>query len=435
MAVVGVCTVAVGSNVSLLAYIYTEAPRYNPGTGNERFPAGARLIIVSNGSGRVLVPSFSASADAAVSLDGKRVLFSGEEKANAPWQIFEIPAAGGTPRQITSGNDDCLRPFYLPDEKIVYARRTPQGFQLEIVPLAGGAPLRLTYSPGDHFATDVLRDGRVLFEAPYPAPPSAIREVYTVYVDGSGVEAHRCDHGRDRHAGRELLSGDIVFETAGRLARFTSARAAGIEIPLPKGEFAGPVAEIEPGEWLVSYRAKPGAAFALYRLDLSQNRLTPLRHGHGNALQPVLIQPHRVPLRHPSGLGNRVGANLLCLNAYTSRTARIAEGSVAAVRLYTLDDAGAQVQLGEAPVERDGSFFVTAPSERPLRFELVDANANVVQAEQGWFWARRGEQRICVGCHAGAERTPENAVPEVLLRSTDPVKMLLPVHSAHGGLK
>ncbi len=47
-----------------------------------------------------------------------------------------------------------------------------------------------------------------------------------------------------------------------------------------------------------------------------------------------------------------------------------------------------------------------------------------IAAEHGWFWLRRGEQRVCVGCHAGAERAPDNAVPEVLLHSTKPVSLL-----------
>ncbi len=77
-------------------------------------------------------------------------------------------------------------------------------------------------------------------------------------------------------------------------------------------------------------------------------------------------------------------------------------------------------------MERDGSFFVNVPSEQPIRFELLDRNGKTVAAEKGYFWARRGEQRVCVGCHAGPERAPENAVPEVLLHTTNPVKMELP---------
>ncbi len=139
-------------------------------------------------------------------------------------------------------------------------------------------------------------------------------------------------------------------------------------------------------------------------------------------MQPVLLKSRPAPNWHPSSLGDRDGANLLCLNVYTSKL-RITQGSVAAARVWALDDAGTPVMLGQAPVERDGSFFVNPPSERPIRFELLDRAGKVAAAEKTWFWARRGEQRVCVGCHAGPERAPENAVPQVLLHSTEPVKL------------
>ena len=55
----------------------------------------------------------------------------------------------------------------------------------------------------------------------------------------------------------------------------------------------------------------------------------------------------------------------------------------------------------------------------------------------GKWWPRKiagsgpgpGEQRVCVGCHAGPERSPENAAPQILQRSTKPAALLLPVHA------
>ncbi len=75
------------------------------------------------------------------------------------------------------------------------------------------------------------------------------------------------------------------------------------------------------------------------------------------------------------------------------------------------------------------------PGDRPLQFELVDSAGKTVQREQGWYWARRGEQRICVGCHAGPERAPENAVPAVLLKSTEPVALLGTAEASHTSQK
>lgn len=413
---------------SAVVVLYTQAPRYQADAPDARFPAGATLEVVSNGQQRALVPGFAASADASVSFDGRRVLFAGKQKPGDPWQIWEVVLAGGTPRRVTDCAEDAITPFYLAGDRIVYALRTRSGWQLETVPLAGGERIRLTYAPGNHVATDALRDGRVLFDGPYPGFPSPVRDVYAVYVDGSGVEAYRCDHGRDRHSGRELASGDIVFESGGRLARFTSARAVQVEIPQPAGQFAGAIAEISDGEWLAAYRRNGKGRYSIYLWRPGQGQPEKLVTAEGaNALQPVLVRPHEIPKRHPSGLGNREGANLLCLNAYTSRSP-IPADSIAEVQVWALDDGGTAVNLGHAPVAPDGSFFVQAPADRAVRFELLDRAGKTVAAEKGWFWARRGEQRVCVGCHAGPERAPDNAVPEILLRSTVPAKLLLPVH-------
>ena len=351
------------------------------------------------------------------------MLFAGKRKPAEPWQIWEAAVAGGTPRRVTSGSDDCIRPFYMPGDRLVYARRTPAGFEIELAPLAGGTPLRLTYGYGNHIPSDVLLDGRVLFDAPHRA---ATREVYTVYADGSGVETVRCDHGHDRHFGRQVSSGDIVFVSGAHLARFTSARAVELPLALPKGEYAGAVAELAPGQLMVSWRSAAGAPFTLHRVKIGDTQVAPQQGDQLNALDPVLVRAHTVPKRHPSGLGDRNGGNLLCLNVYTSREGGIPEGVVRAVRVWAQNDAGAAVAMGQAPVEKDGSFFVQVPSERPIRFELLDGNSKSVRAAQSWFWMRRGEQRVCVGCHAGPERAPDNLAPAVLLRTTDPVKMIFP---------
>jgi hypothetical protein len=96
------------------------------------------------------------------------------------------------------------------------------------------------------------------------------------------------------------------------------------------------------------------------------------------------------------------------------------------VRLETQDANGLTVATGTAPVEQDGSFFVRVPPNRPIRFALLDGNGAVLRQEHGWFWIRSGEQRYCVGCHAGPERASENRVPAVLMRTTTPVDLTKP---------
>jgi hypothetical protein len=141
-----------------------------------------------------------------------------------------------------------------------------------------------------------------------------------------------------------------------------------------------------------------------------------------DAVQPVVVAPRPLPNQHPSGLHDWTYANLLCLNAYTSKY-NFAPGTIAAMKLYTTNEKGQAKLLGNASVEPDGSFYVRVPADVPLQIELLDRQGKTLEREQGWWWMRKGEQRICVGCHAGPERAPENAVPAVLVKSITPTNL------------
>ena len=410
--------------ILMATFLYTEAPRYEPRAwmeGHDRFPDGAALMFAQNGSRRLVVPGFYATADANISFDGERVLFSGRHTRSTPWQIFELPLLRGAPRQITSGDTDCIRPFYLPENRIVYTRvvsgkDAAESF-IETASLVDGKTQRLSFVPNRYLTDDVLRDGRILFEA-----GTAKRELYTVYPDGTGVEAVRCDHGPDRGNGRQLSSGDLIFDlVSGGLARFTSARAEQVS-DAPK--LSGPIAEVSPSSWIVSERSASGY-FGLYVWDTAAKRLTPIETPHdANAVDPVIVASRIAPTRFPSGLvPTRKTGNLLCLNARVSRTP-MTDTPLATVRVYTQGNRGVPQVLGETAIEPDGSFFIEVPADKPIRMELVDAAGRTVRAERDWFWMRPSEQRICVGCHAGPERAPENKVPAILLKTTIPVKML-----------
>ncbi len=408
------------------SFLYTAAKHYEPLAwmhGADRFPSGATIFERDAQGKHPLVPNFVMSADSAVSFDGQRALFAGKRKPEDPWQIWEMALAGGEPHRITAGNEDCVRPFYLPEDRIVYARKIAGRFVIETVGLAGGKPSALTYGPANFLPTDVLRDGRILFEAAYPLGADAVPEIYTVYSDGSGVESYRCDHGAARHSGRQISSGDIVLASTHGLARFTSSKAQAASISVPAGEYAGEVVEAAAGDWLMPWRPDAKAHFQVMFWTPGSSALRPaLAEQDSDAVQPVQVAERAAPNRHPSGLHDWPNANLLCLNAYTSKYP-FAAGSIHSVRLYTRDDAGSPRLLGTAPVERDGSFFVQVPTEQPLQIELLDQAGKTLKRQSGFFWMRRGEQRACVGCHAGPETSPENAVPMILLKSTTPADL------------
>lgn len=426
---------ATENTANVAAFLYTVAKVVVPMAwlhGEDRFPSGAQIFLKSESEARPLVPDFAASADPSLSFDGQKVLFAGKAHTSDPWQIWEIDLAGGRPRAITSFPEDCIRPFYLPEDRVVYARKLAERFVIETKELTTNKTLTLTYIPSNALPTDVLRDGRVLFESAYPLGTDGNPEIYTVYSDGSGVESYRCDHGGARFEGRQLSSNDTVFAISRGLARFTSARPQQINISSPAGEYAGDVSQTPQGEWLLAWRPGAKTRYRLMRWTPGAIDLKPLLSEEDeNVVEPVMLAPHAVPNRHPSGLHDWPNANLLCLNAYTSKY-QFAAGSIHTVRLYTRDDSGHPKLLGTADVERDGSFFVQVPTEQPLQFEMLDTSGKTLKREAGYFWMRRGEQRVCVGCHAGPETAPENAVPQILLKSTIPADLTGAQQSAGG---
>jgi hypothetical protein len=72
------------------AHVYTATLRFDPDAwecGQERFPRGAALRLVSATGSHDLAPGFFASADPDVSFDGQRVLFAGKQRREQPWQV------------------------------------------------------------------------------------------------------------------------------------------------------------------------------------------------------------------------------------------------------------------------------------------------------------------------------------------------------------
>jgi hypothetical protein len=419
--------------------IVTAAPAYTPLAalhGGERFPQGAQLLLIHDGKAEPLITSFYAAADANISFDGQRVLFAGKKTANGTWQIWEMSLNDRSLRLLIAGNGDAIRPFYLP-----YARRIAKTFRIEVAgrdATSAMAPIDahasetiqpLSYIPGSTIPSDVLLDGRILFEADFPMGSGTTPELYTVYSDGSGVESYRCDHGRARWGGRQLASGDVVFTHGNSLARFTSPLAHETPVAAPRGDYAGGVAETASGAWLISTRSVSTAKYALKLWEQNSASIADRRAFKSmfavsgeNLIDPVIIAPRTRPKRHPSGLHAWSYANMMALDARISRDGDLKAVPVQ-VRLETLGADGRVMQMGTAPVESDGSFLVRAPADQPIRFALLNGNGAVVRQEHGWFWIRRGEQRYCVGCHAGPERSPDNYVPAVLLRTTIPVDL------------
>ena len=118
------CAFASGPSQKIGAdFIVTAAPVYVTLAelrGEERFPRGAQLLLVHEGSAEPLVKGFAATADANVYFDGKLVLFAGKKAAGDAWQIWELALDSRAVRKVITTASDAERPLYLPGGRMVW---------------------------------------------------------------------------------------------------------------------------------------------------------------------------------------------------------------------------------------------------------------------------------------------------------------------------
>lgn len=433
--------------------LFVQAETILDGNALQRFPRGSRIVRLASESKRPLelTPEFFAAADPQIDFSGAKILFSAQKNPGAKWQIWEMNADGSEKRQITNCTEDCLRAAYLPDAEIVFTVESPQSGQpesyLAVSKTDGSQMHRITFGPGNFWLETVLRDGRVLASASSPLQESAAagktRLLYTLRPDGAALEAFRCEHQSSitRDDAAELEDGSVIFvrrsaarETpGGALAEVRKGdpgesvlggRAAKYRSPRP----------LSAGTLILSQSSAPQGAsqakFDLYTFDLKKQMDGNLIYSDAklSSFQAVPLVANPVPKRFWSTLNmdSKTGY-FISLNSYVSSEGlkeRLA-AAIARVRVISLENTGARERsLGEAPVEKDGSFYVEVSANQPVRFELLDANGKTIVAERSWIWTRPGEQRGCPGCHGDKALAPENRWPLTLKRFDTPTALL-----------
>ena len=434
--------------------IFVQSPIVSFGNLSERFPQGSRLVRLPSGhkssSPNILTSNFFAAADPEMNFEGAKVLFSARKTAEDRWQIWEMDATGANQHQITQCSADCARAAYLPGDEIVFTVTEQKGKDTEsylAVAKRDGAEMhRITFGPACFQLEAVLRDGRILASAPWPlvggTTAAKTRLFYTLRPDGTSLDSLRCEHRRSavQTEGVELADGSIAFieqartgnENGGELAilRRGAARATALA---GKQELYRSPQQLSTDELIVAkQQTSPvgsAAKFDLYTLRLSTGALGGRVYSDPklSGIQPVPVAAHPVPKKFWSLLSAESPAGYF-ISLDSSMSADDSHGRfstpIAQVRVLTLGPSnGQELSLGEAPVEKDGSFYVQVPANQPVRFELLDANGQTIHAEKSWIWARPNEQRGCPGCHGDKAIAPENHWPMTLKRFDTPTHL------------
>ncbi len=436
------------------ALLFVEAPITTAVPITQRFPKGSRLVSWQPGqppsTAANLSPRFFAAADPDVSPSGEKILFSAKTTLDSPWQVWEMNSDGTAQHQLTHCPDNCLKAAYLPENQFVYTRvSAPYGESfLCVARIDGSDSRRITFGPGRFELETVLQDGRLLASAErslartggHPQP----RALFTLRPDGSGLASFGEDQPSplSQNSASELDDGTVVFtqrdparnsEPGGVLAfvRPGSLRVTTCNSPQP---LVQSVHELNGGHVLVSRQdsASSSVHYSAYELDLSGDMPPRLiyRDPSVSVVQAVPLRPHPAQAVYRSILHlERNNGRFICLNARRAGSAKggTLSAAIAQVRVFLQkDDQGSEQLLGQAPVAADGSFYIAVPADRPVRFDLVAANGNLVASQRSWIWVRPGEDRGCIGCHEDKAESPQNHWPLALTMPGMPARMGLP---------
>ncbi len=422
-------------------------------TGKYSHQSFMARLTYHKGSPQILTPDFFAAADPRISADGQRVLFAGKKTAESTWQIWEMNLDGTGACQVTNCPGDCVQPGYLAHGNIAYTvlahdarAKQPTGSQIWVGKLDGSEAHAITFGPGDFQLQTVLKSGWLLVTGRSPLLPSdgrpADRELYTMHLDGTSLATLRCDHQHPaiRSQARELDDGSVIFVKSPLTQQGAGGQLAWIRRGAVHNEplTAPPIVTSSPqaltgNELLVTREVSTGAHQPVNSkvvvFDAASGKFGGATYeapGHAT-VEAVPVAAHEPPLWYWSTLNPDVKRGyFICLDARRSKDAP--HGRMAAtltqVRVLTLDAATQKERrLGEAPIEKDGSFYIAVPPDTPLRFEVLDAAGHIVHEQKSWIWARSGEEHGCVGCHEDHAVAPENRWPMALRRFDTPTRL------------
>lgn len=425
-----------------------------------------------------LTRGFAAAGHPDLSFDGRRILLAGKRNEHDPFEVWETNVDGTGLRQIAHSPAGCATPIYLPTtftldaDQPVYQiafSRVPEGEQasaLYTCRMDGTRLRRITFNP--YGATDpfIVSDGRLVYTS-WKAPVeegmltggSVLMSVNTdgtdVFIFAAADEAPAV-----RRMQCETADGWMIYvesaldepDGGGSLVavkRTRSLHTRRVIADDPNGlyRWASP---LDDETLLVTYRPRHGDAYDIYELDAQSGT----RHKGGSVDQwhtvaHLSAQPRPEPPGHSSVVDERVSSGkLYCMDAYLSdrdEARRIHRGDIKKVRVIQAmtpaadgpdrsraprgDQSGRgsslveEEVLGEADVERDGSFFLEVPARTALRLETLDDKGEILQVMTSWVWVMPRERRGCIGCHEDRELTPPNRHVYALRR--EPIKMVV----------
>ena len=397
-----------------------------------RYVPGSHLYAIDPGRpGKIpesLTENFFSACSPEISFDGKCMIFAAQKNQNDPWQIWEMNLNSRKLSLITPGIENSIDPAYLPGGHLVFSRTIANdslksGYTLFTCNTDGTNLQRITFNPHSYFGSSVLKDGRVITIGRQVFPQEGTPSMMVLRPDGTKSELFYKSYDEMElfSKGRETSDGKIIFiesvKNKGNRKRLVSInynRPLHTMISLTSG-IAGDFYSafpVEPGRFLVSYRAPDTENYALFDFYPEKKVLGNMLYTgvDKSVLDAVIVREQVRPKELPSEVDTGVKTGLLfCQNiAITGLTSP--ENPYSLPAADRVEIIGVDSSLGVVKVEQDGSFYLKVTADMPFKLKAMDADGKTLNGPGSWLWLRPNERRGCTGCHEDHEMVPANRV-------------------------
>jgi Hydrazine synthase alpha subunit middle domain len=407
-----------------------------------------------------LTPDFLSARDPSISFDGQTIFFVGKRSAASFYQVYKMSIDGTDIVQLSSEPVNHSNPlqvgdlFYLndvaPTPQIIYGRQTygpPAIYAFFASNFDGSEPRQITHNVFSDIEADVLPNGRLVFSSYSDKIHSnnPIAQLMAVSIDGTDLMPVTGDQLPAKHQRMPSVGFDdkiyfiesaatdqLVGGTIGVVSRFRSLHSYS-QITV-SGDFAFPC-PLPDGTLLSSMKNEAGK-FVLVQVDSIKGHKTLFEEKgyHIIDAQPIVKRKQARGRSSVVGFKYKDSGVFFCMNVYESdrqdiqalkpgsvKEVLITEGvrsgqnkNVPMIRVESfLGETDSNLYyyhriLGQAPVEKDGSFHIRVPSETPVTFHLLDDKGAILASQKSWTWVMQGESRGCIGCHEDRELSPPN---------------------------
>jgi len=129
--------------------------------------------------------------DHVLSFDGTMLGVSGQSAGHGGQsQVFTLPAAGGSPTQITQRTPSYLHGWSPDGQWLVFTGGRNGKFDIYKIPSAGGEEIRLTDAPGLNDGPEFTPDGKFIY---FKYSGTGTMQIWRMKPDGTGQEAVTSD--------------------------------------------------------------------------------------------------------------------------------------------------------------------------------------------------------------------------------------------------